>query len=115
MFFQRTAGSAISSRLLHASGFFGSRNAVSPETSRLFGLLQRRQPTMQTFDFKNYSDLRYFTYITRSKKNTIYGTQLRSTCCDRANETLIGLSLSRMYIQEPGMDVQPSRSCGGEG
>uniref|UniRef100_K3XWK4 Myb-like domain-containing protein n=1 Tax=Setaria italica TaxID=4555 RepID=K3XWK4_SETIT len=58
MFFQRAAGSAISSRLLHAGGFFGSRNAVSPEASRLFGLLQRRQPTMQTFDFKNYSSLR---------------------------------------------------------
>ncbi|PUZ60374.1 hypothetical protein GQ55_4G119600 [Panicum hallii var. hallii] len=58
MFFQRAAGSSISSRLLHNGGFFGSRSAVSPEASRLYGLLQRRQPTMQTFDFKNYSSLR---------------------------------------------------------
>ncbi|RLM54602.1 hypothetical protein C2845_PM10G13910 [Panicum miliaceum] len=58
MFFQRAAGSAISSRLLHNGGFFGSRSAVSPEASRLYGLLQRRQPTMQTFDFKTYSSLR---------------------------------------------------------
>ncbi|OEL21933.1 hypothetical protein BAE44_0017048 [Dichanthelium oligosanthes] len=58
MFFQRAAGSAISSRLLPNGGFFGSRNAVSPEASRLFGLLQRRQPAVQTFDFKNYSSLR---------------------------------------------------------
>ncbi|RLN12610.1 hypothetical protein C2845_PM09G15410 [Panicum miliaceum] len=58
MFFQRAASSAISSRLLHNGGFFGSRSAVSPEASRLYGLLQRRQPTMQTFDFKNYSSVR---------------------------------------------------------
>ncbi|CAN6177902.1 unnamed protein product [Urochloa humidicola] len=59
IFFQRAAGTAISTRLLHnGGGFFGSRSAVSPEASRLFGLLQRRQPTMQTFDFKNYSNLR---------------------------------------------------------
>ncbi|CAN6163794.1 unnamed protein product [Urochloa humidicola] len=59
IFFQRAAGTAISTRLLHnGGGFFGPRSAVSPEASRLFGLLQRRQPTMQTFDFKNYSDLR---------------------------------------------------------
>ncbi|KAL6876429.1 hypothetical protein ACP4OV_013001 [Aristida adscensionis] len=55
MFFQRAAGSALSSRLIENSGFFGPRNAISPEASRLFGLLQRRQPPMQTFDFKNYS------------------------------------------------------------
>ncbi|KAF8754879.1 hypothetical protein HU200_011417 [Digitaria exilis] len=61
MFFQRAPGSAISSRLLHNGGggfFVGSRNAISPEASRLYGLLQRRQPTMQTFDFKNYSSHR---------------------------------------------------------
>ncbi|KAL6603960.1 hypothetical protein ACP70R_044321 [Stipagrostis hirtigluma subsp. patula] len=58
MFFQRAAGSAISSRLIGNGGFFGSRNAISPEASRLFGLLQRRQAPMQTFDFKNYSNLR---------------------------------------------------------
>ncbi|XP_062232874.1 uncharacterized protein LOC133930230 [Phragmites australis] len=57
MFFQRAAGSALSSRLLENGGFFGS-NAVSPEASRLYGLLQRRQATMQTFDFKNYSSFR---------------------------------------------------------
>ncbi|KAG2606856.1 uncharacterized protein LOC120668929 [Panicum virgatum] len=59
MFFQRAAGSAISSSLLHNGGFIGSRSAVvSPEASRLYGLLHRRLPTMQTFDFKNYSNLR---------------------------------------------------------
>jgi len=69
MFFQRAARTAISSRLLHNGGFFGSRSAVSPEASRrLYGLLQSRQPTMQTFDFKNYSSLRY---LTRSKENSI--------------------------------------------
>jgi len=49
MLLHRAAGSVISSgRLLH--------NAVSPEASRLYALLQRRQqPSMQTFDFKNYS------------------------------------------------------------
>ncbi|XP_020399956.1 uncharacterized protein [Zea mays] len=57
MFLHRpAAGSAISSRLLHGGEFFGSRNAaVSPEARRLYELLQRRQPTMQTFDFKGYS------------------------------------------------------------
>ncbi|KAJ1259472.1 hypothetical protein BS78_10G158200 [Paspalum vaginatum] len=54
MFFHRAAGSALSSSLLHSGGFLGSRSAASPEASRLFGLLQRRQPAMQTFDFKNY-------------------------------------------------------------
>ncbi|KAG2612108.1 uncharacterized protein LOC120703650 isoform X2 [Panicum virgatum] len=59
MFFQRAARTAISSRLLHNGGFFGSGSAVSPEASRrLYGLLQSRQPTMQTIDFKNYSSLR---------------------------------------------------------
>ena len=59
MFFQRAAGSAISSSLLHNGGFIGSRSAVvSPEASRLYGLLHLRLPTMQTFDFKNYSNLR---------------------------------------------------------
>ncbi|WVZ79900.1 hypothetical protein U9M48_027425 [Paspalum notatum var. saurae] len=58
MFFHRAAGSALSSRLLHSGGFFGSRSAATQEPSRLFGLLQRRQPAMQTFDFKNYSGLR---------------------------------------------------------
>ncbi|CAL5038888.1 unnamed protein product [Urochloa decumbens] len=59
MFFQRGAGTVISSRLLHnGGGFLGPRSAISPEASRLFGLLQRRQPSMQTFDFKNYSSLR---------------------------------------------------------
>ncbi|CAN6216654.1 unnamed protein product [Urochloa humidicola] len=59
IFFQRAAGTAISTRLLHnGSGFLAPRSAVSPEASRLLGLLQRRQPTMQTFDFKNYSNLR---------------------------------------------------------
>ncbi|CAL5048159.1 unnamed protein product [Urochloa decumbens] len=59
MFFQGGAGTVISSRLLHnGGGFFGPRSAISPEASRLFGLLQRRQPSMQTFDFKNYSSLR---------------------------------------------------------
>ncbi|XP_062228974.1 uncharacterized protein LOC133926854 [Phragmites australis] len=58
MFFQRAAGSSLSSRLLDNGGFFGSRNAVLPEASQLYGLLQRPQPTMHTFDFKNYSSLR---------------------------------------------------------
>ncbi|CAL5053229.1 unnamed protein product [Urochloa decumbens] len=59
MFFQGGAGTVISSRLLHnGGGFLGPRSAISPEASRLFGLLQRRQPSMQTFDFKNYSSLR---------------------------------------------------------
>ncbi|CAN6201394.1 unnamed protein product [Urochloa humidicola] len=59
MFFQRDAGAAISSKLLHnGGGFFGPRSTVSLEASRLFGLLQRRQPTMQKLDFKNYSSLR---------------------------------------------------------
>ncbi|TVU07789.1 hypothetical protein EJB05_41173 [Eragrostis curvula] len=58
MFFQRAAGSVLSSRSLENGGFFGSRNAVSPEASRIYGLVQRRQPTMQTFDFRNYSSLR---------------------------------------------------------
>ncbi|CAN6169753.1 unnamed protein product [Urochloa humidicola] len=59
IFFKRAAGTAISTRLLHnGGGFFAPRSTVSPEASRLFGLLQRRQPTMQSFDFKNYSNLR---------------------------------------------------------
>lgn len=58
MFFHRAAGSALSSRLLRNGVLLGSRNAVLPEASRIYGLLQRRQPVMQTFDFKNYSGLR---------------------------------------------------------
>ncbi|KAL5199430.1 hypothetical protein ABZP36_020633 [Zizania latifolia] len=65
MFFQRAAaaaGSPLSSRLLHENGggFFPSRNPSLPvpEASRLYSLFQRRQPTMQTFDFKNCNSFR---------------------------------------------------------
>jgi hypothetical protein len=62
MILQRAAGSALSSSLLQNGSFFGSsRNAISPDASQIYGLLHRRQPTMQTFDFKNYSSLRYQT------------------------------------------------------
>ncbi|GJM98230.1 hypothetical protein PR202_ga15219 [Eleusine coracana subsp. coracana] len=64
MFFQRAAGSVLSSRLTDNGGFFGSsRNAVSPDASRIYGLLQRRQPTTQTFDFKNYNSLRNQEFV----------------------------------------------------
>ncbi|KAG8075565.1 hypothetical protein GUJ93_ZPchr0006g44327 [Zizania palustris] len=63
MFFQRAAaaaGSPLSSRLLHENGggFFPSRNPSLPEASRLYSLFQRRQPTIQTFDFKNCNSFR---------------------------------------------------------
>ncbi|XP_052158153.1 uncharacterized protein LOC127775883 isoform X1 [Oryza glaberrima] len=59
MFFQRAAAAGVSpfsSRMLHESGggFFASRNPGLPESSRLYGLFQRRQQApMQKFDFKN--------------------------------------------------------------
>nr|CAB3468140.1 unnamed protein product [Digitaria exilis] len=98
MFFQRAAGSAISSRLLHngGGGFFGSRNAISPEASRLYGFLQRRQPTMQTFDFKNYSSLRYDTTLNPYRqKNTMLC--ILSSDAPVIMRTLIGVSLSSAY------------------
>uniref|UniRef100_A0A0E0LCE6 HTH myb-type domain-containing protein n=1 Tax=Oryza punctata TaxID=4537 RepID=A0A0E0LCE6_ORYPU len=67
MFFQRAAacagagGSPFSSRQLHENGggFFASRNPGLPESSRLYGLFQRRQQApMQTFDFKNCNSFR---------------------------------------------------------
>lgn len=84
MFLHRpAAGSAISSRLLHGGEFFGSRNAaVSPEARRLYELLQRRQPTMQTFDFKGYSSgsgLRYLINHQTEMKSRMR-TQLLSSC-----------------------------------
>ncbi|GJN38581.1 hypothetical protein PR202_gb27636 [Eleusine coracana subsp. coracana] len=64
MFFHRAAGSVLSSRLTDNGGFFGSsRNAISPDASKIYGLLQRRQPTTQTFDFKNYSGLRNQEFV----------------------------------------------------
>lgn len=58
MSFQRAAGSALSSTLHENGGFFASSNAGLPEASQIYGLLQRRPPPMQTFDFKNYSSFR---------------------------------------------------------
>ena len=86
MFLHRAPGSVISSgRLLHNGEFFGSRNAVSPEAaSRLHALLQRRQqPSMQTFDFKNYSSsLRYLINHQIEMKSAMRTPLLSS--CDRA-------------------------------
>ena len=85
MFLHRAAGSVISSgRLLHNGELFGSRNAVSPEASRLYALLQRRQqPSMQTFDFKNYSSsLRYLINHQIEMKSAMRTPLLSS--CDRA-------------------------------
>lgn len=50
MFLHRAAaaGSVISSPLLHNGDLFGSRDAVSPEASRLYALLQRRQQPSST-------------------------------------------------------------------
>jgi hypothetical protein len=83
MFLQRAAGSVLSSSLLQNGGFFGSRNATPPDASRIYGLLHRRQPTMQTFDFKNYSSIRY--QKPKPPKNTY--TQLLITL--RSHKTLI--------------------------
>uniref|UniRef100_A0ACD5ZWY0 Uncharacterized protein n=1 Tax=Avena sativa TaxID=4498 RepID=A0ACD5ZWY0_AVESA len=48
MFFQRAPGSALA-----------SNGGVSlPDASRIYSLLQRRQPPLQTLDFKNYTSLR---------------------------------------------------------
>ncbi|KAM3191531.1 hypothetical protein ACQJBY_069053 [Aegilops geniculata] len=58
MFFQqRAAGSTLSSRF-NDGGVFTPRNAGFPDASRIYGLLQRRQPPLQTFDFKNSTSLR---------------------------------------------------------
>ncbi|CAM0910445.1 unnamed protein product [Alopecurus aequalis] len=57
MFFQRPPGSALTSRL-NDGGVFASRGAGLPDGSRIYSLLQRRQPPLQTFDFKNYTSLR---------------------------------------------------------
>lgn len=57
-FLQRAAGSGLSSRLHENAGFFASRNAGLPEASRIYGLLQRQPPPMQTFEFQNYSSFR---------------------------------------------------------
>lgn len=57
MFFQRAAGSTLSSRF-NDGGVFAPRNAALPDASRIYGLLQRRQPPLQTFDFKNSTSLR---------------------------------------------------------
>lgn len=50
MFLHRgaAAGSVISSPLLHNGDLFGSRDVVSPEASRLYALLQRRQQPSST-------------------------------------------------------------------
>ncbi|XBI39164.1 uncharacterized protein LOC119328026 isoform X1 [Triticum dicoccoides] len=59
MFFQRAAaGSTLSSRFNDNGGVFAPRNAGLPDASRIYGLLQRRQPPLQTFDFKNSTSLR---------------------------------------------------------
>lgn len=60
MFFQRAAGSSLSSRLNENSGILASRNADLPDTRQIYGLLQRRKPpsAIHTFDSNNYSSLR---------------------------------------------------------
>ncbi|XP_047073844.1 two-component response regulator ORR22-like [Lolium rigidum] len=55
MFFQGAPGSALTSN----TGVFASRStSFFPDASRIYGLLQRRQPPLQTFDFKSYTSLR---------------------------------------------------------
>ncbi|KAM0919658.1 hypothetical protein ACQ4PT_008036 [Festuca glaucescens] len=55
MFFQGAPGSALTSN----TGVFASRSpSFLPDASRMYGLLQRRQPPLQTFDFKSYTSLR---------------------------------------------------------
>lgn len=79
MFLHRAAaaGSVISSPLLHNGDLFGSRDAVSPEASRLYALLQRRQQpsSTQTFALMNYSssliDMMYLINHQIEMKNTV--------------------------------------------
>uniref|UniRef100_A0ACD5WWC8 Uncharacterized protein n=1 Tax=Avena sativa TaxID=4498 RepID=A0ACD5WWC8_AVESA len=54
MFFQPAPGSALTSN----GGVFASRNDSLPDASRIYSLLQRRQPPLQTLDFKNFTSLR---------------------------------------------------------
>ncbi|TVU33226.1 hypothetical protein EJB05_25016 [Eragrostis curvula] len=52
-FLQRAA--ALTSSAPEHGGFFASRNGSRPEVSRLYGLLQHRQPQMQNLDFRSSS------------------------------------------------------------